>query len=110
VSTPQTVLLVGGTGRTGRRVVEQLLSRAVGVRVIVRSAHKLPAGAADDPNLAVVEADLLSLSDEDLQRHIDGCDAVISCLGHGNNFKGIVGPPRDLVTRAVGSSSRRSCG
>ena len=43
------VLLVGGTGRTGRRVLEQLLSRGISVRVIVRSAQKLPAGAAKEP-------------------------------------------------------------
>lgn len=35
--TQQTVLLVGGTGRTGRRVLEQLLSRGASIRVIVRS-------------------------------------------------------------------------
>jgi nucleoside-diphosphate-sugar epimerase len=101
MSTRQTVLLVGGTGRTGRRVLKQLLDRGIGVRVVVRSARKLPEGAADDPNLTVVEADLLSLGDDDLMRQVRGCDAVISCLGHVLNFRGIFGPPRDLVTRAT---------
>ena len=97
----QTVLLVGGTGRTGRRVLQQLLSRGIHVRVIVRSAQRLPAGTAESPNLTVVEADLLSLSNEALQRYIGGCDAVISCLGHVISFKGIFGQPHDLVTRAT---------
>jgi uncharacterized protein YbjT (DUF2867 family) len=97
----QTVLLVGGTGRTGRRVLKRLLRSGISVRAVVRSARKLPPGAADDPNLTVVEADLLSLGDEDLLSQIRGCDAVISCLGHVPDFKGIFGPPRDLVTRAV---------
>lgn len=97
----QTVLLVGGTGRTGLRVLEQLLSRGVSVRAVVRSAQRLPAGIAQDPGLTVVEADLLSLSDEGLLRLVRGCDAVISCLGHVTSFKGIFGPPRDLVTRAT---------
>jgi nucleoside-diphosphate-sugar epimerase len=97
----QTVLVVGGTGRTGRRVLEQLLGRDVNVRAIVRSAGKLPAEVAAHPKLTVVEADLLSLSDEDLQRHVRGSDAVISCLGHVLSVKGIFGPPRDLVTRAT---------
>jgi hypothetical protein len=101
MSTRQTVLLVGGTGRTGQRVLEQLLSRSLSVRVIVRSRHKLPAGTAKDPNLVLVEADLLSLGDEDLQRHVRGCDAVISCLGHVVSVRGVFGPPRDLVTRAT---------
>jgi nucleoside-diphosphate-sugar epimerase len=99
--TQQTVLLVGGTGRTGKRVLEQLLSRGISVRIIVRSAQKLPAGAADNSKLTVVEANLLSLSDEDLLRQVRGCDAVISCLGHVTSFKGVLGPPHDLVTRAT---------
>jgi uncharacterized protein YbjT (DUF2867 family) len=40
--TQQTVLLVGGTGRTGRRTLKQLLDRGVRVRAIVRSREKLP--------------------------------------------------------------------
>ena len=97
----QTVLLVGGTGRTGRRVLHQLLERGICVRAIVRSGGKLPAEAAAHPNLTVIEASLLSLSDEELQRHLRGCDAVISCLGHVLSREGIFGPPRDLVTRAT---------
>jgi hypothetical protein len=99
--TQQTVLLVGGTGRTGRRVLERLLSSGMKVRVIVRSAQRLPAGATEHPDLVVVEADLLSLDDEALRLHLRGCDAVISCLGHVLSFKGILLPPHDLVTRAT---------
>ena len=97
----QTVLLVGGTGQTGRRVLQQLLSRGMSVRVIVRSAQKLPSGTAENPNLTAVEGDLLSLGNEELQRYIRGCDAVISCLGHVISFKGVFGQPRDLVARAT---------
>ena len=101
----QRVLLVGGTGRTGLRVLEQLLGRGVQVRVIVRSRSRLPERLAGEPALTVVEADLLSLGDEELLTHVRGCDAVISCLGHTINLKGIFGPPRHLVTRAT----RRLC-
>ncbi len=93
-----TVLILGGTGRTGRLVVEQLLGRGATVRAIVRSADRLPSGCADDANLQVIEADILSLSDDELRRHLRGCDAVVSCLGHPNNLKGVFGPPYDLVT------------
>ena len=60
-----TVLLLGGTGRTGGRVLEQLLSRGVNVRAVVRSAGRLPAGVVANPLLTVVEADLLSLSGDE---------------------------------------------
>jgi hypothetical protein len=102
----QTVLLVGGTGRTGGRVLQQLLDRDVSVRAIVRSAERLPVGIAENPRLTVIEADLLSLSGDDLQRYVRGCDAVISCLGHVLDLKGVFGPPRDLVTQAT----KRLCG
>jgi len=96
-----TVLLLGGTGRTGGRVLQQLLGRGVSVRAVVRSAERLPAGAAGDPNLTVVVSDLLSLTDEELARQVRGCDAVISCLGHVTSLRWLFGSPRDLVTRAV---------
>jgi nucleoside-diphosphate-sugar epimerase len=99
--TQQTVLLVGGTGRTGQRVLEQLLSSGASVRVIARSPQKLRQSTAENPNVAVVEADLLSLSDDDVRCHLRGCDAVISCLGHVISFKGVFGPPRDLVMQAT---------
>ena len=97
----QTVLLIGGTGRTGGRVLQQLLGRGVRVRAVVRSAERLPAGVVDDPRLTVVVADLPALSDEELLRHVRGCDAVVSCLGHTTNLRGILGPPRDLVCRSL---------
>lgn len=100
-----TVLVVGGTGRTGGRVVGQLLERGARVRAIVRSAARLPAGVAADPAFSCLEADLLSLGEEDLVTQVRGCDAVVSCLGHTISLQGVFGPPRALVTDAV----RRLC-
>lgn len=101
MSTQQTVLVVGGTGRTGQFVLAQLLGRGIKVRAIVRSSAKLSASLTANPDLTLVEADLLALNDADLQRHLSGCDAVISCLGHNISFKGVMCPPHDLVTRAT---------
>jgi hypothetical protein len=47
----------------------------------------------------------LELSDKELEQHVDGCNAVASCLGHNLTFKGIYGKPRRLVTDAT----RRLC-
>ena len=100
-STAASVLLVGGTGRTGRRVLEQLLGGEVSVCAIVRSPEKLPASVIEDPRLTVVTADLLTLGAEELKAHVAGRRAVISCLGHVISFRGVFGPPRDLVTEAA---------
>jgi nucleoside-diphosphate-sugar epimerase len=101
MNTHTRVLILGATGRTGSHVLAQLRERGVPVRAIVRSADRLPAGAADDPLLDVVEADLLSLSPETLAEHLADCATVISCLGHTISVRGILGPPHDLVRRAV---------
>ena len=95
------VLLLGATGRTGRRVLQQLLERGVPVRAIVRAAERLPAGAAEDPRLTVVEAGVTALPGEELRRQLSGCGAVVSCLGHDVSLRGVFGPPRDLVARTV---------
>lgn len=95
------VLILGATGRTGGHVLTQLLERGVAVRAIVRSAGRLPAGVADHPLLEVIEADPLTMPFGDLVGHLDGCGAVISCLGHNVSARGLFGPPRDLVERAI---------
>lgn len=100
-----TTLVVGASGATGRLLVEQLLNRGQEVRVIVRSSDKLPEGLSDHDQLSVICASVLDLSDADMVRHVTGCEAVASCLGHNLSWKGIFGHPRRLVTDAT----RRLC-
>ncbi|MGE3843678.1 MAG: NAD(P)-binding oxidoreductase [Vicinamibacterales bacterium] len=96
-----TVLLVGGTGRTGRCVMRRLLDRRVDVRAIVRSKARVLPGVDTNARLTLVEGDLPSMPDESLLTYVRGCDAVISCLGHVISMAGIFGPPRDLVSRTT---------
>jgi putative NADH-flavin reductase len=100
-----TTLVVGANGATGRLLVEQLLTRGEKVKVIVRSTGQLTDESKNHENLSVIQASLLELSDTDLRRHVRGCDAIISCLGHNMTLKGIYGQPRRLVTDAT----RRLC-
>jgi hypothetical protein len=67
----------------------------------VRSASRLPEGVAGHLGLTVIEADVLSLSSEEVLEQVRGCDAVVSCLGHRTNLKGIFGAPRELVAPMV---------
>ncbi len=100
-----TTLIVGATGATGRLLVKQLLEQGQAVKVIVRSPDKLPEAIRNHPNLSVVRASLLDLSDDEMVQHVNGCEAVASCLGHNVSLKGIYGQPRKLVTDAT----RRLC-
>lgn len=99
------VLIVGASGATGRLLVEQLLNRGHFVKVIVRSPDKFPEALRNHDNLSLIHASVLDLSDAELAQHVNGCDAVASCLGHNLNLKGMFGHPRRLVTDAV----RRLC-
>ena len=100
-----TVVVVGASGATGRLLVEQLLNRDLNVKVIVRSTDNLSNDIKNHPNLSIVHASVLDLSDADMALHTKGCDAVASCLGHNLTVKGMYGQPRLLVTDAT----RRLC-
>lgn len=100
-----TVLVVGATGATGKLLVEQLLARGHHVRVIVRSADRLPEAVRSHSGIKIIEASLLELTDDELVQHVSGCDGVASCLGHNLTLKGVFGHPRRLVTEAT----RRLC-
>ena len=99
------ILVVGASGATGRVLVEQLLSRGQNVTAIVRSPDKLPEVIKSQDSLSVIRASVLDLSDAEIAQHVNGCDAVASCLGHNMSMKGVYGHPRRLVTDAT----RRLC-
>lgn len=100
-----TTLVVGASGATGRLLVQGLFERGEQVRIIVRSAESLPEVLRNHQNLSVTEASLLDLSDAEMAKHVNGCDAIASCLGHNMTFKGLFAPPYRLVTEAT----RRFC-
>jgi len=96
-----TILVVGASGATGIKLVEDLLNHEQNVKVIVRSAEKLSDRIKNHKRLTMIIAGVLDLSDKELKQYVAGCDAVASCLGHNLTFKGIFGKPRRLVTEAT---------
>jgi putative NADH-flavin reductase len=100
-----TTLVVGASGATGRLLMKQMLDRGRNVKVLVRSPDKLPEDVRSHDRLAVIHASVLDLSDAEIAQHVNGCDAVASCLGHNMSFKGMYGHPRMLVT----DTTRRLC-
>lgn len=100
-----TVLVVGASGATGSKLVEQLLNQNHNVKVIVRSPEKVPDAWKTNDNLQIIGASVLELTDTDMRNIVHDCQAVASCLGHNLTFKGVYGRPRLLVTDAT----RRLC-
>ncbi|MCC9642868.1 SDR family oxidoreductase [Rhodopirellula sp. JC740] len=101
------VFVAGGTGNTGHLLLGELLSRGHRVVTVVRSVERLRErlGDFDESRCTIVNGSLLDLSAERLRDHVQGCDAIASCLGHNLTFRGMYGHPRRLVTDAV----RRLC-
>lgn len=81
------IAVFGGTGRTGRRVVDRVLDSGMSVRVLARNPAAL--GPARD-RLSVIAGDVLDphAVDETLK----GADAVLSVFGH------VKGSPPTLQT------------
>lgn len=98
-----TVLIVGASGKTGSQLVNQLINRNVNVRIIVRNLEKIDESIKYRNNLSVIKASILEISDKELGEYVNGCDTVVSCLGHNLNLKGIFGKPHFLVTDATRS-------
>ncbi|MCB0281873.1 MAG: NAD(P)H-binding protein [Calditrichaeota bacterium] len=99
------ILIVGASGATGRLLLDQLLNLGHKVKIIVRSTHNISKTILKNENLIVVEGSILELTNEKLVESVNGCDAVVSCLGHTPNMKGIYGQPRKLVME----TTRRLC-
>jgi putative NADH-flavin reductase len=70
----------GGTGKTGRHVVEQALAAGHSVRMLARSPEKV---TKQSPNLVVVQGTLTDATR--VVETVRGADAVISALGPTHN-------------------------
>ena len=115
LSLSQIVLVLGGTGQTGRHVVRQLLQEGHTVRAVVRSKERMlellqqqqPEGGQKSPplttlsSLELTEASFLDLPLAQVQSLVQDCNAVVSCLGHCGTLQGIWGQPRQLVTESI---------
>ncbi len=96
-----TVLVTGASGATGRLLTGLLLDRGCRVKVLVRSASRLPDHLRRHEGLTSVEGSVLDMSEEQRSELVAGCSSIASCLGHSINVRGIWGPPYRLVTRSV---------
>ncbi|WP_339711839.1 NAD(P)-binding oxidoreductase [Cyclobacterium amurskyense] len=94
-------LVVGGSGATGRKLVEQLLALGQEVKVILRSTGNIPEHWKNKGNCSLVIANINEIGVEEMAGYIKDCQAVVSCLGHNMSMSGLFGKPRKLVRDAV---------
>jgi nucleoside-diphosphate-sugar epimerase len=99
------ILVVGASGATGSLLVQQLLASGESVKIVIRRNSTLSDAILKHENLTLIRTGLLEPGDDEITQIVGGCGAIVSCLGHSLNFKGIYGQPRKLVTDSV----RRLC-
>jgi putative NADH-flavin reductase len=71
------IALFGGSGQTGRHVVEKLLRQGHAVKALARDPQKIPTTHA---LLERLQGDVLDVSA--VEKTVSGCDAVVSVFGH----------------------------
>lgn len=81
----QQITIFGADGRVGKQAVHQAVQRGWRVKAIMHEAQ-----AHENPLVETIEADVL---ESDLTTSITGSDAVLSCLGVGNNLVTLAAPP-----------------
>ena len=101
-----TILVVGASGATGRLLVAQLLESGNAVKAVVRAQSRVLDALSDRAALTLVRASIGDLGDNDIAQLVDGCSAIVSCLGHTLSFRGMYGQPRRLVTDATRTLSQ----
>jgi putative NADH-flavin reductase len=107
---PLKILIYGGTGNIGQRIVAEALQRGETVTVIARYPERAPLPPAE--RLHVVAGDVLDT--ESVTRALQGEDVVVSALnsGRGNDSEGadfLLRATQSLITaeRALGSKAPR---
>ncbi|CAM3686185.1 NAD(P)-dependent oxidoreductase [Deinococcus frigens] len=88
--TTLTLAILGGTGRTGRLLIDQALDQNYSLRVLARDPSKLH---RQDERLELVQGDAMNAAD--IERLLTGSDVVLSALGQTK------GGPNELLTRAA---------
>ncbi|MAR37245.1 MAG: NAD-dependent epimerase, partial [Chloroflexi bacterium] len=95
------ILIVGATGATGKLLVNQLLENGHEVKAFARNEKKFSHETINHKNLEIITNTVLDISEEELEKHTKGCDAIVSTLGHNLTFQGMFGNPRRLVSDSI---------
>ncbi|XP_010516594.1 PREDICTED: uncharacterized protein At2g34460, chloroplastic-like [Camelina sativa] len=80
------VFVAGATGNTGKRIVEQLLSRGFAVKAGVRDVEKAKSSFKEDPSLQIVRADVTEGLEKLAEAIGDDSQAVICATGFRPGF------------------------
>ncbi|SFG97713.1 Putative NADH-flavin reductase [Palleronia marisminoris] len=81
------IAIFGANGTTGRQAVQQAVARGHAVRAL---ELKWPEGAEVPPGVEKATANVM---EDDLSAAVEGCDAILSCIGLPLTARTALGPP-----------------
>jgi putative NADH-flavin reductase len=91
-----TVAVLGGTGKSGKYIVQALTDKRFQSRLLLRSPENFP---NDKPGIEIIKGDARQYTS--ICELIDGCDAVISTLGQPRGESSIFSEATKNVIRAI---------
>lgn len=95
------VLVLGASGATGKLVEMQLIKRQINILIVVRESAILPAEVMQSPLVEIKRGNIAEFKSSDMASLLEGCDAIVSCLGHNITIRGMFGKPRNLVSDSI---------
>lgn len=92
--------IIGGTGKSGKYLVTQLLAREFHFKLLLRNPENFK---IKNPFIEIVKGDARSY--ESVRSLVDGCQAVISTLGQPRGEAPIFSPATRNVIQAISQSN-----
>lgn len=92
----RTIAVIGGTGKSGTYLVDQLLNRSYQVKLLARNVDRVK---HTSPLLQLIGGDARNY--EDIYRLVEGCGAIISTLGQPKNEPSIFSDASKNVVRSM---------
>jgi len=98
----QSILILGGTGRTGSQLINRALQKGFRVTALVRHPEKLNKLSLH-PNIEILKGDVLNYPD--VYNAVQGNDAIISALGRDGKKVEVLTKGTANIMRAMAQSS-----
>jgi putative NADH-flavin reductase len=98
----RSILILGGTGKTGKHIVRMALEQGLRVTALTRHPDKFN-GLVDHPSLEILRGDVLNYPD--VYNAVQGNDAVVSTLGREGPRISVLTRGTSNIIRAIGQSS-----
>lgn len=98
----QKIAVIGGGGRTGQYLVNQLIEKGYSLKLLLRHPERF---TIQSPQIEIVHGD--ALNPEAVRALLEGCDAVLSTVGQRQGEPLVASQTSVNILQAIGDSPAR---